>query len=50
MLEVTKIKTTLLVSAVSNYSTLIKKEVKTFLIFKEILKGAVAKSWMTNGL
>jgi hypothetical protein len=27
-----------------------KKENKTFLIFKEIQKGAVAKSYMTNGL
>jgi hypothetical protein len=27
-----------------------KKENKIFLIFKEIQKGAVAKSYMTNGL
>jgi hypothetical protein len=27
-----------------------KKENKTFIIYKEILKGAVAKSYMTNGL
>jgi hypothetical protein len=27
-----------------------KKEYKIFLIYKEIQKGAVAKSYMTNGL
>ncbi len=27
-----------------------KKENKIFLIYKEIQKGAVAKSYMTNGL
>jgi hypothetical protein len=27
-----------------------KKENKIFLIFKEIQKGAIAKSYMTNGL
>jgi hypothetical protein len=27
-----------------------KKENKTFLIFKEVQNGAVAKSYMTNGL
>jgi hypothetical protein len=27
-----------------------KKEKKTFLIYKEIQNGAVAKSYMTNGL
>jgi hypothetical protein len=26
-----------------------KKEKKSFLIYKEILKGAIAKSYMTNG-
>jgi hypothetical protein len=30
-------------------STLIKKEKKIFLIFKEIQKGAVAKSYMRKG-
>jgi hypothetical protein len=30
--------------------TLIKKLNKIFLIYKEIQKGSVAKSWMTNGL
>jgi hypothetical protein len=30
--------------------TLIKKENKIFLIYKEIQKGAVAKSYTTNGL
>jgi hypothetical protein len=29
---------------------LIKKENQTFLIYKEIQSGAVAKSYMTNGL
>jgi hypothetical protein len=27
-----------------------KKEIKIFLIYKEIQKGAFAKSYMTNGL
>jgi hypothetical protein len=31
-------------------NTLIKKENKIFFIYKEIQKGAVAKSYMTNGL
>jgi hypothetical protein len=31
-------------------NTLIKKENKIFLIYKEIQKGAVAKSYMANGL
>ncbi len=31
-------------------ATLIKKEKLIFLIFKEIQNGAVAKSYMTNGL
>jgi hypothetical protein len=31
-------------------SALIKKEKEKFLIYKEIQKGAVAKSYMTNGL
>jgi hypothetical protein len=30
--------------------TLIKKKIKFFLIYKEIQKGAVAKSFMTNCL
>jgi hypothetical protein len=30
--------------------TLIKKKIRFFLIYKEIQKGAVAKSYMTNGL
>jgi hypothetical protein len=29
---------------------LIKKKIKVFLIYKEIQNGAVAKSYMTNGL
>ncbi len=33
-----------------SYSTLIKKEIKIFLIYQEIQKGAVAKSYMNNGL
>jgi hypothetical protein len=32
------------------FPTLIKKENKIFLIFKEIQKGAVAKSYMKKGL
>jgi hypothetical protein len=32
------------------YSTLIKKENQIFLIYKEIQMGAVAESYMTNGL
>ncbi len=32
------------------YCTLIKKENKIFLIYQEIQSGAVAKSYMTNGL
>jgi hypothetical protein len=32
------------------YGTLIKKENKIFLLYKEIQSGAVAKSYMTNGL
>jgi hypothetical protein len=30
--------------------TLIKKKIKFFLIYKEIQDGAVAKSYITNGL
>jgi hypothetical protein len=36
--------------AVDNYSYTDKKENQIFLIYKEILNGAVAKSYMTNGL
>jgi hypothetical protein len=32
-----------------NYSVLIKKENKSFLIYKEIHSGAVAKSYMRKG-
>jgi hypothetical protein len=32
------------------YCTLIRKEIQTFLIYKEIQKESVAKSNMTNGL
>ena len=31
-------------------STLIKKKIQIFLIYKEIQMGSVAKSYMTNGL
>jgi hypothetical protein len=41
---------TLLQNARYLYYTLIKKKKKNFLIYKEIQKGAVAKSYMTNGL
>ncbi len=30
--------------------TLIRKKIKFFIIYKEIQNGAVAKSYMTNGL
>jgi hypothetical protein len=35
---------------VSEPATLIKKENQIFFIYKEIQSGAVAKSYMTNGL
>jgi hypothetical protein len=34
----------------NSYGTLIKKKIKFSLIYKEIQNGAVAKSYMTNGL
>ncbi len=38
------------VISISAENALIKKKIKIFLIYKEIQNGAVAKSYMTNGL
>ncbi len=40
----------ILYTVVQLHHTLIKKEEKKFLTYKEIQKGAVAKSYLTNGL